>query len=41
MFENATNGDLDKLIKKCQGKLSEDIVRLLFAQLINYNEYMQ
>lgn len=31
VFENATNGDLDKLIKKCKNKLPEDMVRLLFA----------
>lgn len=41
MFENATNGDLDKLIKKCKNRLPEHVVKLLFAQLINYNEYMQ
>ena len=40
MFENATNGDLDKLIKKCKMRLPEHMVKLFFAQLVNYNEYM-
>ena len=41
VFENAANGDLDRLIKRTQSKLSEDVVKLMFAQLVNYNEYMQ
>lgn len=41
VFEHAMNGDLDKLIKRCKNRLPEDVVRLLFAQMVNYNEYMQ
>ena len=41
MFENATNGDPHKLIKKCNNRLPESIVNLFFAQLVNYNQYMQ
>ena len=41
MFDNAPKGDLDKLIKKYKGQLPESMVCLFFAQLVNYNEYMQ
>ena len=41
VFEHAANGSLDDMIKACRGKLGEPIVRILFAQLINFLEFMQ
>jgi len=41
VFEHAPNGSLDDLIRACRNKLGEDIVRILFAQLINFLEFIQ
>jgi len=31
---------MDELIHNCKGKLGEDLAKILFAQLINFIEYM-
>ena len=41
VFEVASNGGLDKLTRKCQNRIGEHIVRLLFAQLVNVIEVFQ
>ena len=41
VFENAANGSLDDLIKAFKGHIPEDIVQILFAQLINFLEFIQ
>ena len=40
VFDHAPNGSLDDLIKACRGGLGENIVKILFAQLINFLEFM-
>lgn len=39
VMENGPNGSLDDLIKKTKG-IPEDIIKIMFAQLINYQEYI-
>lgn len=41
VFEYGPKGTLDDLIKKCGGKLPEDVVKVIFAQLINFIEFLQ
>ena len=41
IFEVALNGSLDELIYHCKGRVGEDIAKILFAQLINFLEYLQ
>jgi serine/threonine protein kinase len=41
VFEYGPKGTLDDLIKKCGGRIPENIVKVLFAQLINFIEYLQ
>ena len=38
-MEHGPNGSLDELIKKTKG-IREDIARIMFAQLINFMEYI-
>jgi len=38
-MENGPNGSLDDLIKKTKG-IREDIIKILMAQLVNYQEYI-
>ena len=40
VFEHACNGTLDDLIKKCKNKIPQRVVKLLFAQLVNYQEFI-
>lgn len=39
VMEHGSNGTLDDLIKKTKG-ISEDIAKIMFAQLINFVEYI-
>ena len=39
-FEIGPNGSLDDLIKKCKGKIGEDVAKLLFAQFVNFLEFI-
>lgn len=41
VFEHAENGTLDDFIKLCKNKLGEPLAKILFAQLVNFIEYMQ
>lgn len=41
MFEHGANGTLDDLIKITQRNLSEEAIKILFAQLVNVAEYLQ
>jgi 3-phosphoinositide dependent protein kinase-1 len=41
VMEAAGNGNLDELVKKCQNRLGENIVRLMFAQCVNVMQLMQ
>ena len=41
MFEIANKGNLDQLVKKCHNKLGENIIRIMFAQLVNVMEQLQ
>jgi serine/threonine protein kinase len=41
IFEHAENGTLDDFIKFCHNKVGEDLVKILFAQMINFMEYIQ
>ena len=41
MMEAAENGNLDELVKKCENRLGENIVRIMFAQLVNVLQHMQ
>ena len=41
IFENAVNGTLDDFIKFCKNKVGEDLVKILFGQMINFMEYIQ
>lgn len=40
MFEIGTNGTLDDLIKHLRKNVSEEIIRILFAQMINVQEFI-
>lgn len=39
IFESGTNGTLDDVIKKTGG-IKEPVAKIMFAQLINYQEYI-
>lgn len=41
VFEHAENGTLDDFIKFCKNKVGEDLVKILFAQMINFMEFIQ
>lgn len=41
VFEYGPKGTLDDLIKKCGGKIPENVVKVIFAQLINFIEFLQ
>lgn len=41
VFEHAENGTLDDFIKFCKNKVGEDLVKIQFAQMINFMEYLQ
>mmetsp|Transcript_1656 Transcript_1656/g.2927 ORF Transcript_1656/g.2927 Transcript_1656/m.2927 type:complete len:301 (+) Transcript_1656:93-995(+) len=41
VFEHAPNGTLDELIRTCKGQLGEGIVKVYFAQLVNFIEFIQ
>lgn len=41
VFEYGPKGTLDDVIKKCGGRLPENVIKVLFAQLINFIEYLQ
>jgi len=34
------NGTLDDLIKVMKGKIPEDVIRIMFAQLVNVIEFL-
>ena len=38
-MEHGPNGSLDDLVKKTKG-IREDIIKIMFGQLINYQEYI-
>mmetsp|Transcript_41780 Transcript_41780/g.63802 ORF Transcript_41780/g.63802 Transcript_41780/m.63802 type:complete len:141 (+) Transcript_41780:194-616(+) len=40
VFEQAPNGSLDELIRNCRGQLGEPITKILFAQLVNFLEFI-
>ena len=40
VFEHAKNGTLDDLIRKCKGYIPENAVKILFAQLVNFMEFI-
>jgi len=40
VFEIGPNGTLDDLIKVLKGKLTEEIIKIMFAQLINVQEFI-
>lgn len=39
VMEHGPNGSLDDLIKKTKG-IREDIIKIMFGQLVNYQEYI-
>lgn len=41
VFEIGNNGSLDDLIKVLRGQLTEKVIRIMFAQLINFIEFIQ
>ena len=41
VFEFAPNGTIDDLIRKCHGSIPENAVKILFAQLVNFMEFIQ
>ena len=41
MFENAANGTLDDFVKFCKNRIGEDLVKIQFAQMINFIEFLQ
>ena len=41
VFEQAANGTLDELIQRCRGQMGEEITRIMFAQLVNFIEFIQ
>lgn len=41
VFEHASNGTLDDFVKTCKNRIGEDLVKIQFAQMINFLEYMQ
>lgn len=41
VFEHAENGTLDDFIKiTCKNKVGEELVKIMFAQMINFLEYL-
>lgn len=41
VFEHAKNGTMDDLIRKCKGSIPENAVKILFAQMVNFLEFIQ
>jgi serine/threonine protein kinase len=41
VFEVGPNGTLDDLIKMTRGNLKEEVIRIQFAQLVNFIEFLQ
>lgn len=41
VFEYGPKGTLDDLIKKCGGKMPENVIKVMFAQLVNFIEFLQ
>lgn len=41
MFEVGPNGTLDDLIKLTRCNLNEEVIRIQFAQLVNFIEFLQ
>ena len=41
VFEIGQNGTLDDLIKVLRGQMTENVIKIMFAQLINFIEFLQ
>lgn len=41
VFEIGNNGSLDDLIKVLRGQITEKVIRIMFAQMINFIEFIQ